>query len=268
MSDMAGFGAVMSGISTIGNLGLGIATNVQNQKNQQEAWRREDTAVKRRVADLESAGINKVLAAGQGAQSSGPIKLTQPEVKGNAFQDYIAIKSAQQNIAQSQASVELTKAQAEKTRSEARFLETTFDNRSDKIFYDMRNKNYQSAIKGLDLEIQKQKMDILKMPVSAFNEFMAHDPKEWTNLDVGQRRELLNQAYSDVELKIKNQLKEEMGYRISQAEIEAKTKQILLNLNNMDFKYIMKSGISPELWNRIQGGIRSITGVAGTVSKF
>lgn len=41
------------------------------QKAQQTAWDREDTAIARRVADLQSQGMSKWLAAGQGAQSGG-----------------------------------------------------------------------------------------------------------------------------------------------------------------------------------------------------
>lgn len=57
------------------NIAMNATNNAHNEAMTREQWARDDTAIARRVADLRASGLNPVLAAGQGAQSSAPIAM-------------------------------------------------------------------------------------------------------------------------------------------------------------------------------------------------
>lgn len=87
-----------------------------NKHVQQQTWEREDTAVQRRMKDLQSAGMNPLMSAGgQGANAGGQVAQTASQVQapelnialGESIDRVINSITAKQNISQSKAQEEL-----------------------------------------------------------------------------------------------------------------------------------------------------------------
>lgn len=96
----------------LANLASTAIINKQNLDLTREAWRREDTAVQRRMQDLRSAGINPVLAAGQAATSMAPARMEVPRFSGLGNEDVELYKQAA-----------IAKSQIQIARDNARILE-------------------------------------------------------------------------------------------------------------------------------------------------
>lgn len=98
-------------------------TNAQNLALTQQQWGREDNAVQRRTADMEKAGLNPVLAAGNPATSSPAARLEAPQVSRNVLADALQGAQTGMNVAQTQAQTDKTNAEARSANADAALKE-------------------------------------------------------------------------------------------------------------------------------------------------
>lgn len=100
MSLLLGAGAVLAGLGSVANFGLGLANYNYQKDLQRSIFDREDTSIIRRVNDLKASGLSPVLAAGQGAGTGGIVSTRLPDVDTSSIiNSYIALATMQKDFA-------------------------------------------------------------------------------------------------------------------------------------------------------------------------
>jgi hypothetical protein len=132
------FESVASAIGTLGSFAGGLLSSGLNyglqrdqlnyQKNlQQQIFSREDTAVQRRAADLQAAGINKQLAAGSAANAGAVVNTSVPQLSGVAknfayLTQALALKNEVLNGRRTQADIDRLNAETEHINQQNRII--------------------------------------------------------------------------------------------------------------------------------------------------
>jgi len=117
--DNLGVGAEV--VSSGTNIAGGMVDLFTRKKRREEQYDREDTAVQRRAADLEAAGLSKTLAAGSAA-SAAPVTQRSTQTKTGISQAVLANAQKEltnQKINESKTQEDLNRALASKANTEA-----------------------------------------------------------------------------------------------------------------------------------------------------
>lgn len=165
-------GGILSAISDSILGGINLSQQKKWNKQQQENWNkqfeytkwlnqvqmeREDSAVQRRAADLEKAGMNRLMAAGDGAEAGtltsfqGNAGGNAPQFEGNPIESYLAARQSQANIANTEAQTQLIKNKADSEKASQNLKG------SQKAYYDVLTANSKyEGIKNLFSALREQ----------------------------------------------------------------------------------------------------------------
>lgn len=127
----------------------GITANEENIEYQndynEEVWKRADTQYQRTVADLRAAGLSSQLAAGSPSTVAGNTQAPERTV-GNesaAIEKLVGMVNA---IKQTNASVNLTNAQADKAKAETDLVNKESGSYSERLSVDLAMKRQETAL--------------------------------------------------------------------------------------------------------------------------
>nr|WAE43835.1 MAG: DNA pilot protein [Microviridae sp.] len=156
-----GIGAVPGGL--IGGLvggGLGLVGDLgnffSNRDLQEKSWARDDNAIQRRVADMKAAGINPMLAAGNGASNSPVISQNSFPNLGKDYSQGASDAQMMMDLARQKVDISKTLADTESTNLQNKYLADTITTRSAGLAADLAGTLASNRAKELNLSETQQ----------------------------------------------------------------------------------------------------------------
>lgn len=116
------FATVTSGLSDLFSTTGSLFNYGYNKWLQREQWNREDTAIQRRVADLEKAGLSKTLAGG--GASSSVVASSAPQISNSMASAYLDELRLQKDNALKDVQIDSVKADTKNKQKQTALLKS------------------------------------------------------------------------------------------------------------------------------------------------
>ena len=238
MSDWLPYAATaIRGVADLLGFGADVGTQAWQKQAQETTWAREDTAIQRRVADLKAAGLSPVLAAGQGASTSPPIRPVTPRMEGDAVergmqaeQMRVGMIKARADIAKSSEEAKLIQLQQDRVKSETRAIDianafATATNPTkqssmelglefDKLFNPQRLQTMvlDNTRKGVGIETGKVELQLAKLGVQRSQWQLIADQLKPQEIQLGLRKGEVDLVAKQIAVEIAQTRNEKMKY--------------------------------------------------------
>lgn len=242
-----------------GNLISDIIFNKQRKELQEKIFQREDTAVQRRAADLEAAGLSKTLAAGGSAQAGPVVSMNAPKWEGeNPANSFITGKMQAMQLQTVDAQNKLLMYQADKAKADA-----------DK--QNLENDVFRQTMQG-DIGAKNANADVAmrsaanKLSLLSLEETQQALKNANLNLDLTLKEQQIKENEMNAAiLNVKRVFEEQFGMERMKAELAAKQLANEITKYNKDWYQTLKLPVSgsADIWTKLAGVVGQLTNEKG-----